>query len=45
MATVTLKWVLAIGMVVGLLGSRPVCGCGPFFEQAIFTYTLHPDVP
>ena len=36
---------LAIGMVAGLLGSRPACGCGPFFEQAIFTYTLHPDLP
>ena len=45
MATTTLKWMLAIGMAVGLLGSRPACGCGPFFEQAIFTYTLHPDVP
>jgi len=45
MATIPLKWMLAIGMVAGLLGSRPVCSCGPFFEQAIFTYTLHPDVP
>ena len=36
---------LAIGMVAGLLGSRPVCSCGPYFEQAIFTYTVHPDVP
>ena len=32
-------------MVAGLLGSRPVCGCRPYFEQAIFTYTVHPDVP
>ncbi len=45
MAIITLKWMLAIGMVAGLLGSRPACGCGPFFEQAIFTYTLHPDLP
>jgi hypothetical protein len=45
MATITLQRLLIIGMVVGLLGSRPACGCGPFFEQAIFTYTLHPDVP
>ena len=45
MAITTLKWMLAIGIVAGLLGSQPVCGCGPFFEQAIFTFTLHPDVP
>ena len=45
MATIPWKWMLAIGMVAGLLGSRPVCSCGPYFEQAIFTYTVHPDVP
>jgi hypothetical protein len=45
MATVTLKCVFAIGIVVGLLCSRPAFSCGPFLEQAIFTYTLHPDVP
>jgi hypothetical protein len=45
MATVTLKCVFAIGIVVGLLCSRPALSCGPFLEQAIFTYTLHPDVP
>jgi hypothetical protein len=45
MVTITLKWMLAIGLVVALLGSRPACSCGPFFEQAIFTYTLHPDLP
>jgi hypothetical protein len=41
----TLRWMLAIGIVVGLLCSRPAFGCGPFFEQAIFTYSLHPDLP
>jgi hypothetical protein len=45
MATTTMKWMLAIGIVTGLVGSRPVYSCGPFFEQAIFTYTLHPDFP
>src|SRR5262245_40285847 len=45
MAIITLKWMLAIGMVAGLLGSRPVCSCGPFFERAIFTFALHPDLP
>jgi hypothetical protein len=45
MAATTLKWMLAIGIVARLLGSQPVCSCGPFFEQAIFTYTLHPDLP
>jgi hypothetical protein len=45
MGTLTLKWALAIGIVVGLLCSRPAFSCGPFLEQAIFTYTLHPDLP
>jgi hypothetical protein len=45
MVTTTLRWALAIGMAVGLVLSRPALGCGPFFEQAIFTYTLHPDLP
>jgi hypothetical protein len=45
MVTIILKWMLAIGMVAALLGSQPACSCGPFFEQAIFTYTLHPDLP
>ena len=30
---------------MGLLCNRPAFSCGPFLEQAIFTYTLHPDVP
>jgi hypothetical protein len=45
MATKTLKWMLAVGIVAGLLGNRPVYGCGPFVERAIFTYTVHPDLP
>src|SRR5262245_28617967 len=45
MTTMTMKWMLAIGLVVALLGSWPAYSCGPFFEQAIFTYTLHPDLP
>jgi hypothetical protein len=45
MATTTLRWMLAVGIAVGLLCSRPAFGCGPFAEQAIFTYTLHPDLP
>jgi hypothetical protein len=40
-----LRWMLAVGIVVGLLCSRAAFGCGPFFEQAIFTYSLHPDLP
>jgi TolA-binding protein len=45
MAATALKWMLAIAIVATLLGSQPACTCGPFFEQAIFTYTLHPDLP
>jgi hypothetical protein len=45
MATTTLRWALAISMAAALVLSRPALGCGPFFEQAIFTYTLHPDLP
>jgi hypothetical protein len=45
MTTITLKWALALSIAVGLVCSRPVLGCGPFFEQAIFTYSLHPDLP
>ena len=45
MATIPLRWVLGIGMALGLVFSRPVLGCGPFFEQGIFSYTLHPDLP
>lgn len=40
-----LRWMLAIGLVAGLLCTRPAWSCGPFFEQAIFTYSLHPDLP
>ena len=45
MASITLKYVCAIGLAVGLLCSRPAFSCGPFLEQAIFIYTVHPDVP
>jgi hypothetical protein len=45
MVSISLKCVFAIGIVVGLLYSRPVFSCGPFLEQAIFTYALHPDMP
>jgi hypothetical protein len=45
MATITLKCALAAGIVAGLLCSRPAFSCGPFLEQAIFTYTVHPDLP
>jgi hypothetical protein len=45
MTTTTHRWALAISIAVGLVCSRPVFGCGPFFEQAIFTYSLHPDLP
>jgi hypothetical protein len=45
MATTPLKWALAVGIVIWLVPGRPTFGCGPFFEQAIFTYTLHPDFP
>src|SRR3712207_7810721 len=37
--------ILALGIVVGLVCGPPAFGCGPFFEQAIFTYSLHPDLP
>lgn len=43
--TTTRRWALALGIVVGLVCGRPAFGCGPFFEQAIFTYSLHPDLP
>jgi hypothetical protein len=45
MVILTLKCLVAIGIVAGLLGTRPAFSCGPFLEEAIFTYTLHPDVP
>jgi hypothetical protein len=45
MTTPPLRWALAISIAVGLICSQPVLGCGPFFEQAIFTYSLHPDLP
>ena len=45
MTTTTRRWALAISIAVGLVCSPPVFGCGPFFEQAIFTYSLHPDLP
>jgi hypothetical protein len=45
MATISLKCALAIGILVVLLCSQPALGCGPFLERAIFTYTLHPDLP
>ncbi|MDQ3829054.1 MAG: hypothetical protein M3361_07045, partial [Candidatus Tectomicrobia bacterium] len=43
--TTTRRWALALGIVVGLVCGPPAFGCGPFFEQAIFTYSLHPDLP
>jgi hypothetical protein len=45
MTTITRGWALAISIAVALVCSQPVFGCGPFFEQAIFTYSLHPDLP
>jgi hypothetical protein len=45
MVSVTLKCLFAIGIVICLLCIRPAFSCGPFVEQAIFTYTLHPDLP
>jgi hypothetical protein len=45
MVSKALRWTLAIGIVTGLLCSLPAFSCGPFLEQAIFTYTLHPDLP
>ena len=40
-----LRSTLAVCVVVGLVCTRPAFSCGPFFEQAIFTYSLHPDLP
>src|SRR5215471_21145513 len=28
-----------------LLIARPQLGCGPFIPEAIFTYSVHPDLP
>lgn len=42
----TRKSLLAALLVVALLGSfRSAFACGPFFTEAIFTFTVHPEFP
>lgn len=35
----------ATGALTFLTSSFPVWACGPFFDETIFVYTTHPDVP
>ena len=37
---------IAVVMVAILLyAARPILGCGPFFNMAIYSYSYHPDLP
>src|SRR5580700_3452434 len=37
---------IVLAMVVGLLyWARPLLGCGPFFNVAIYSFDYHPDLP
>ena len=40
-----LKRSLSLGLSMMLLTALPAFSCGPFFDEACFTYTLHPDLP
>jgi hypothetical protein len=40
------KTLSAVGVVSALLYlASPASGCGPFLPRAIFTYSMHPDLP
>jgi hypothetical protein len=44
MKTRSLILVILIALIL-LLTARPQLGCGPFAPEAIFTYSVHPDLP
>lgn len=37
--------VVAIACSLSLLPVAPVIACGPFYDDAIYSYSLHPDLP